>query len=420
MTNEDWKFLLINGKSKRVEVKNPVYSGINLQSIEGLKPFDKKDAEGNPIAPTAEDAAKIKRETYISFFRKPFKNLLILTGAGASMDVGGPSMAQLWAIADEKYKILDLIDGDIEENGFEKICDSVKHDYTDINLETLLSRIEGTIQFNNDLDIELNDAQVKLSQIRKELFDIIKINCSIQKPDDATKFPHKVLLAKLLQRKLTSTRIKVFTLNYDLLFEYASEEMNAILIDGFSFTYPRTFSGRFFDYDIVQREGSKLQEEDNFIQRVFHLHKLHGSVNWERNGDKIIIKENPNFPLMVYPREAKYEDSYDQPFFEMMARFQRNLRINNDTLLLCIGYSFNDKHINSAIEEALNQNPSFRLAIIDPGFDGEKTSESLNNIKNFALQTERILLVSETFSDFADNFPEIKTYDNEETDLIKL
>lgn len=240
MTNEDWKFLLINGKSKRVEVKNPVYSGINLQSIEGLKPFDKKDAEGNPIAPTAEDAAKIKRETYISFFRKPFKNLLILTGAGASMDVGGPSMAQLWAIADEKYKILDLIDGDIEENGFEKICDSVKHDYTDINLETLLSRIEGTIQFNNDLDIELNDAQVKLSQIRKELFDIIKINCSIQKPDDATKFPHKVLLAKLLQRKLTSTRIKVFTLNYDLLFEYASEEMNAILIDGFSFTYPRT------------------------------------------------------------------------------------------------------------------------------------------------------------------------------------
>lgn len=150
------------------------------------------------------------------------------------------------------------------------------------------------------------------------------------------------------------------------------------------------------------------------------MHKLHGSVNWERNGDKIIIKENPNFPLMVYPREAKYEDSYDQPFFEMMARFQRNLRINNDTLLLCIGYSFNDKHINSAIEEALNQNPSFRLAIIDPGFDGEKTSESLNNIKNFALQTERILLVSETFSDFADNFPEIKTYDNEETDLIKL
>ena len=205
----------------------------------------------------------------------------------------------------------------------------------------------------------------------------------------------------------------MFTLNYDLLFEYASEEINAVMIDGFSFTNPRTFSGRFFDYDIVQREGSKLQEEDNFIHRVFHLHKLHGSLNWERKENKVIVNEKPTIPLMVYPRDLKYEDSYEQPFFEMMTRFQRNLRINNDTLLLCIGYSFNDKHINSAIEEALDQNPSFRLAIIDPSFDSDSASESLKKIKKTALKSERIILISETFCDFADNFPEIKTYDNE-------
>lgn len=420
MENEDWKFLLINGKSKRVEVKKPVYKDLELQTIEGLKPFDKKDENNNPIKPTAGDAEKIKRETYISFFRKPFKNLLILTGAGASIDVKGPSMATLWNIADTKYKILDLLDGDIEENGFEIICKSVKHDYTDTNLETLLSKIEGTIHFNDDLEIELDKKEVKLSQIKKVIFEIIKTNCSIPCPEDATEFPHKVLLEKLLQRKVTSPRIKVFTLNYDLLFEYASEKINAIMIDGFSFTFPRTFSGRYFDYDIVQREGSKVQEEDNFIQRVFHLHKLHGSVNWERNGNKTIIKENTEEPLMVYPREAKYEDSYDQPFFEMMARFQRNLRINNDTLLLCIGYSFNDKHINSAIEEALNQNPSFRLAIIDPGFDNDNVASSLKEIKKLALQTERILLVSETFSNFADYFPEIRTYENDDFQSINL
>ena len=122
-----------------------------------------------------------------------------------------------------------------------------------------------------------------------------------------------------------------------------------------------------------------LKEEDNFVQRVFHLHKLHGSLNWERDKEdkKVRIKEDPDNPLMVYLREAKYEDSYEQPFFEMMARFQRNLRLNNDTLLVCIGYSFNDKHINAAIEEALNQNPGFRLAVIDPGFDGDNTSKSL-------------------------------------------
>lgn len=420
MANVEWEYLLINGKFKTVEVKNPVIDDGILSSIKDLRPFDNKGEEGKIIEPTVADANKIKREIYTSFFRKPFKNFLILTGAGASMDVKGPSMKTLWNIADKKYKRTDLLDGNIEENGFEIICQSVKHDYAEINLETLLSRIEGTIQFNNDLEILLDKKKVKLSQVRKDLFEIIKTNCSILCPEGATKFPHKVLLEKLLQRKVTSPRIKVFTLNYDLLFEYASEKINAIMVDGFSFTFPRTFSGRYFDYDIVQREGSKVQEDDNFIQRVFHLHKLHGSINWERSGDKTIINPDSVEPLMVYPREAKYEDSYDQPFFEMMARFQRNLRINNDTLLLCIGYSFNDKHINSAIEEALNQNPSFRLAIIDPGFNSENASNSLKEIKDFALKTERVILVSETFSDFADNFPEIKSYDNEDNVLIKL
>jgi len=104
----------------------------------------------------------------------------------------------------------------------------------------------------------------------------------------------------------------------------------------------------------------------------------------------------------------------------MMARFQRNLRLNNDTMLICVGYSFNDKHINAAIEEALNQNPGFRLAIIDPGFDDDKVSHSLTVIKKEALESERILMVSETFTDFAKHFPEIKTYENDNYITINL
>ena len=172
----------------------------------------------------------------------------------------------------------------------------------------------------------------------------------------------------------------------------------------------------------MQREGSKLKEEDNFIHRVFHLHKLHGSINWERNeeNNSVEIHANPKRALMVYPREAKYEDSYEQPFFEMMARFQKNLRKNNDTLLICIGYSFNDKHINAAIEEALNQNPGFRLASIDPGFESDNISPSLNEIKKVAKESERILLTSESFTEFAKHYPEIKTYENFNQQAINL
>lgn len=414
-----WKYVLLNGRSRFLQVKDAVFDKGKLTAITDLRPFQDIDAEGRKIEPTAEIANAEKRKAYIEFFKKPFKNLLILSGAGSSMDVGGLSMAQLWEEARKTYSI-EKTEETEEIDGFKIIQETVNYTPGTANLEALLSRIEGFCKFSGDCDIEWGTNKKKLTVIKDEIFNLIKEKCTIPTPKES--FPHQVFLEKILQRKQTSPRVKLFTLNYDLLFENAATSVNAIVIDGFSYTFPRTFSGRFFDYDIVQREGSKLKEEDNFIQRVFHLHKLHGSINWELNTENgsVEIKEDPRKALMVYPRDAKYEDSYEQPFFEMMARFQRNLRLNNDTLLICIGYSFNDKHINAAIEEALNQNPGFRLAVIDPRFDDDTVSNSLKTIRENALKSDRIMLVSETFTDFASHFPEIKTYDSPLQDIISL
>lgn len=406
---ENWSHILINGKSKTIEVKEAEFEKGKLVNISEIKNYPKLDADNKEIKHTAELANNEKRKVYSSFFQKPFKNLIILTGAGSSMDVKGLSMAQLWDEAVKEFKT-DKVDG------LKNIIEAVKFpkEKTDKkDIEALLSQVEGFIKFSEDKDIVFKDGKKKLSELKDLLFKLIQDRCTIPTPPNEA-FPHKVLLEKVLQRKQTSPRVKIFTLNYDLLFEDAATVANAIVIDGFSYTFPRTFSGRYFDYDIVQREGSKLKEEDNFVQRVFHLHKLHGSINWERNketGDVIVNNETEQ-ALMVYPREAKYEDSYEQPFFEMMARFQRNLRLNDDTLLVCLGYSFNDKHINAAIEEAFNQNPSFRLAVIDPFFDNPNGSKLLLELKKTALESERILMVSETFTDFASHFPEIQTYDD--------
>ncbi len=414
---DNWTHILINGKSKTIEVKDAEFDKGKLINISEIKNHPKLDADNKEIKHTAELANNEKRKVYSSFFQKPFKNLIVLTGAGSSMDVKGLSMAQLWdeAVKEFKTEEVDGLNNIIEAVKFPKEKTEKK------DIEALLSQVEGFIKFSEDKDIVFKNGKKKLSELKNLLFKLIQDRCTIPTPPNEA-FPHKVLLEKVLQRKQTSPRVKIFTLNYDLLFEDAATVANAIVIDGFSYTFPRTFSGRYFDYDIVQREGSKLKEEDNFVQRVFHLHKLHGSINWERNketGDVIINNETEE-ALMVYPREAKYEDSYEQPFFEMMARFQRNLRLNDDTLLVCIGYSYNDKHINAAIEEALNQNPGFRLAIIDPGFDNPNASKSLKTIKENALKTERILMVSETFTDFANYFPEIKTYENPQQVTISL
>ena len=125
------------------------------------------------------------------------------------------------------------------------------------------------------------------------------------------------------------------------MFEQSACESNFVVIDGFSFSQPRIFSGRNYDYDIVSRNQSRVKEEDNFIQKVFHLYKLHGSVNWEKQDNKIIQKEEPDEPLMIYPHQSKYESSYEQPYFEMMSRFQSNLRKEN-VFLITIGFSFGE------------------------------------------------------------------------------
>lgn len=409
---ENWKHILINGKSKTLEVKDSEFDKGKLISISEIRNYPKKDSEDKVIEHTKDLANEIKRKAYKEFFQKPFKNIVFLSGAGSSMDVGGKSMYQLWDIAERKFHFEEK-EKEIIKSDFKDLCSAINFDYESKNLESLLSHIEGVIKFSGDSKIKLKDGEQNLLEIKKTIFKTIKDECTISTPSNDA-FPHKVLLEKVLQRKQTSPRVKIFTLNYDLLFEDAATAVNAIVIDGFSYTFPRTFSGRYFDYDIVQREGSKLKEEDNFVQRVFHLHKLHGSINWERNKNAgtVEIKENSEEPLMVYPREAKYEDSYEQPFFEMMARFQRNLRLNDDTLLVCLGYSFNDKHINAAIEEAFNQNPGFRLAVIDPFFDNPNGSKLLQELKSKALETERIIMVSETFTDFASHFPEIQTYND--------
>ena len=109
---------------------------------------------------------------------------------------------------------------------------------------------------------------------------------------------------------------------------------------------------------------------------------------------------------MIYPKDSKYENSYEQPFFEMMSRFQQNIRKEN-VLLICIGFSFGDKHIVTAIKEAVTQNPSFRLLIVCRTI---KETDAFKWFIDKASQQENVILIAEEFKDFAQNYPYSKIY----------
>lgn len=232
---------------------------------------------------------------------------------------------------------------------------------------------------------------------------------------------HIQFLNRLINRNLKLPRIKFFTTNYDTLIEQAAQEAGVTLIDGFSFTMPRTFSGTNFDYDIVYRDKSRIKNEESFVPKVMHLYKMHGSLDWttDKNG-KIVVdptsKSGATKRLIIYPASNKYESSYEQPYFEMMSRFQSYLRQEN-TLLIVIGFSLYDKHISNVIYEAVTQNPNFTLLICNyysesPVF--EITSIPIDSDKNLTRfkDLENVYIINEKFSDFVKNYPSNQVYSN--------
>jgi hypothetical protein len=218
--------------------------------------------------------------------------------------------------------------------------------------------------------------------------------------------PHQLFLAKLTARKLKYSRVKIVTLNYDTLFEQAAVQGGHTIIDGFSFSFPRTFGGRYFDYDLVIRENSRIENEENYVGKLFHLYKPHGSLDWKKSESAVIKDNSCNDPLIIYPRDSKYENSYEQPFFEMMSRFQQSLRVKN-SLLISIGFSFYDKHIRAMILEATVINPSFRLLVVDPSIAYNSHMEELRSL---ASERNNIVLINENFVDFASEYPFPQSY----------
>ena len=352
-----------------------------------------------------EDRVKDEKQVfYDTFFRQPFKHIVILAGAGTSLDNGsnkGETRNGLWKsgrdIIKQLYKKLLPYD-----NKLRRIAN-------DKDIEAFLSHILLVEKISEE-------KASQLKPLREQLEKIIRNACQLEL--DSSNAPHKTFLDKITARKASEPRVQLFTTNYDTLFEQAAQEGGYAVIDGFSFTSPRTFSGRYFDYDIVQRERTRLKDEESFVSKVFHLYKMHGSLTWEKTEQGIVQQVNSTeSPLIVYPASDKYESSYEQPYFEMMSRFQQALRREN-TLLIVVGFGFRDKHIQNVILEAVNQNPSFQLVIVNyNSSNGTIDREELKEYFDGNEVKRNVSIVFDTFEDFTESFPGNKTYSSNEESI---
>ena len=346
-----------------------------------------------------EAAIKAQKESFCrNFFEQnSFKHIVVLSGAGTSMgDVDlvkeGKDRKGLWTACEDTIK-------DICEIIKEK-SSSCKAAIGDNDIEGFLSYVERYASV-----VVGGPDEERLKGLIGNLKTAIRENCLLNFKEK--KEPHLGFLRKLIARKANLPRVEVFTTNYDTLFEQAAKSANIVVIDGFSFSMPREFAGRNFDLDIVNRARSRIKGEENFIPNVIHLFKLHGSVDWVMDEKRnVVVQRDPednDNALMVYPSADKYAASYDQPYFEMMSRFQTAVR-RDELLLIVVGFGFRDKHINNVVVEAAKQNPSCHLLIVD--YSGKNNPISLRDYEEiFNGLGSNISIFNGTFGEFVECMP---------------
>ncbi len=320
------------------------------------------------------------------------QHLVVLAGSGCSQAAGGPSMQDLWNGAVGKSPTA----------GARETAKNVNHDLTDQNIEAFLSRVEAFLQVKRDRAVNefLNSSKQVILDKCLAFLDPGKLG------------DHKAFLHRLSRRRVRDQRLQVFTTNYDLCFERAAAELGGVALDGFSFTAPRRYDPRFFGYDIIRRPRSG-DDLGHYLEGVFLLYKLHGSVNWARGEEGTIYekaKPTPDEACLIYPASGKYQQSFVQPHLESMAQYLAAVREPN-TCLLAVGFGFNDDHLAEPLLAAVQSNPHLRLIVADPGSRTNETNGNPYWQQFFELSSrgEDIWFIKASFADFAKMVPDLKS-----------
>ena len=177
----------------------------------------------------------------------------------------------------------------------------------------------------------------------------------------------KVILQLLYHansRQVTKN-INIFTTNYDLFIEKSLDELmkyeSFVFNDGSNGYFNRILDSANYNKSVAYRGLN-----DSYLNELptLSLIKPHGSMNWEREQeDNILIRQSiVENPVVVKPTGLEGQETFlNNHFHDMLRVFQLELD-KQQSILIVIGFSFQDKHIAKMLNRSL-KNPELNVFI---------------------------------------------------------
>ena len=210
------------------------------------------------------------------------------------------------------------------------------------------AEVEAWYKFCQVLEegVDLESALLQVAVTEELTSRIIKATWSLISTEDIqifheslqtqSMFPLSLLLRHMFKSSLT--KINIVTTNYDRLAEYACDQEGVHHYTGFT-------------HGLLRRRATV--NEIASARRV-NIWKVHGSLDWFKSPlEDIVALSNiqgvpVNYkPEIVTPGTQKYQTTHLEPYRSII--HNADLAINTANSYLCIGYGFNDEHIQPNI-----------------------------------------------------------------------
>jgi len=333
--------------------------------------------------------------------------IIFLLGAGASFDANIPISNTM---LEQLEKKLDDVSPVNEWKDYKNLYYCIKSGIqygigitnrsVDINIESIINTIDELLKsYEHPIYPFVGSWVPRLTELAGKEFENIKIFRSLIleqlkvwmeiKHDEICNYYSGLIKFQ----KEYEYPLSIFSLNYDKCLEIQCKNNNVELNRGFD----------------THKWSYKNFDKPNDSIAPINLYKIHGSIDWELK-DNIVLESNGTIEKLAIIFGTSYKLQYIDPFLFLFYEFRRQTLESATKYIVCIGYSFNDEHINGILKQAIIKDSSKKIISIQPFSKNDNANQSeIDNereklcVKLGLKKSENVLVVNSTAKKYLEN-----------------